>query len=87
MSDEWGQLLKALENSKYKWRTLNGISKETGLDVQIVKDRIDKHLDIIIKSSIPSENGEDLYTTRSHYRNKSSFLEKIKSSIINRPSI
>ena len=86
MIDKWEQILKALENSKYKWRTLNGISKETGLDVQIVKDQIDRHSDTIIKSSIPSEDGEDLYTTRSHYRNKSSFLEKIKISIINRPS-
>ncbi len=86
MSNDWNQIIKALENPKYKWRTIKGISKETGIDPEIIKKEIYNNLDLIIKSSIPSKGRDDLYTSRPHYRKKSTIFERITSSIINRAS-
>lgn len=86
MSNDWDKILKALENPDYKWRTLKGISKDTGIEPDIIKKEIYSNLDSIIKSSIPSEDGEDLYTSRPHYRKKSSFFDKLTSSIKNKAS-
>lgn len=86
MNVQWDLIISALENPKYKWRTINGISKEINIDSDIIEKELHRHADIIIKSSIPSTHGEDLYTTRDHYRKKSSIIQRITSSIINKPS-
>lgn len=86
MNDQWDLIIKALENSKHKWRTINGISKETNLSTEVIEKELHLHADTIIKSSIPSTHGENLYTTRAHYRKKSSIIQRITSSIINKAS-
>jgi len=84
MYDEWEKVQKALENPKYKWRTVTGVATATGLDPITVVSSISNHPDIVIQSTIPSTNGEELFTTRKHYREKSSVLEVIVSSIKNK---
>lgn len=77
-------VLKALENDKYQWRTIKGISKETKLpreNVLVILNDLDQK---VIKSKIPSVNGEDLYTTREHYLKKSSIIDQLGASIKNR---
>lgn len=86
MNDQWELIIRALENPKYKWRTIGGISKETALTPDVIKNELQKHPDLIIKSSIQSINGEDLYTTRAHYRKNSSIVERLNNSIINKVS-
>ncbi len=86
MNNHWKLILIALENHKYKWRTIEGISKETGLEPKTIKNELQNHDELIIQSSIQSINGEDLYTSRAHYRKKSSVIERITSSIINKAS-
>ncbi len=84
MSDEWEKIQKALEDPKYKWRTINGVSTATGLDPVTVVSSISNHPHIVIQSTIPSTNGEELFTTREHYREKSSLFEVVVSSIKNK---
>jgi DNA-directed RNA polymerase specialized sigma subunit len=81
-SDE--KVIQAFENPKFKWRTISGIAKEAGISPEDVKNIIDARANEIIKSSARSDNGEELYTTRQHHRQKSGVLNRIVSSIKNR---
>ena len=84
MSDEWEKILKALEDPKYKWRTVRGVSTATGIDPVTVVNSMSNHPHIIIQSAIPTASGEELFTTRNHYREKSSTWELISNSIKNK---
>lgn len=80
-SKYWDKIKQSLENSRYKWRTTRGIVKETGLSIDDVEKSFIWHSDHVIKSSIPSETGEALYTTREHYRKLQSPYTKFISSV------
>ena len=84
MDDEWELIQKALENSDYKWRTLDGVAKETGLDNVTVVSSMSNHSDLVIQSSIPSKTGAELFTTRNHYKEKSSVIDRILNSVTNK---
>ena len=77
----WDGVKTALENDKYKWRTVRGVAKELNANAQEIMSLISKHLDEVIKSAVPAETGEDLFTTRRHYRRKASPFDKITSSL------
>lgn len=80
-SKHWDKIKRSLEKSRYKWRTPRGIVKETGLPIKEVKKAFGWHSGSLIKSSIPSDTGEELYTTREHYRRLQSPYTKIISSV------
>lgn len=80
-SKHWDEIKKSLENSRYKWRTIRGVVKETGLPIKEVEKAFSWHSDNVIKSSIPSDTGEELYTTRKYYRRIQSPYTKIISSV------
>ena len=84
MSDEWEIIAGTLANPKYKWRTIDGVVKDTGLDRVTVVNSMTAHEDLIIKSSIPAKDGNELYTTRDHYRQKRTPWEAIASAITNK---
>jgi len=84
MDEEWTMIAGTLANPKYKWRTIEGIVKDTGLDYTTVVSSISAHEDLIIKSAIPSREGKDLYATREHYRKKRTPWQIISSSITNK---
>jgi hypothetical protein len=79
-------IFDALENPKYKWRTLEGIATETGVAPSVIYSLIEKNREKIIQSTVPSLTGEALYTTRHHYIEQSSSLEKIIGAFKNRVS-
>ena len=80
-SKYWDKIKQSLEDSRYKWRTTRGIVKETGLTIEAVEKAFGWHSGHVIKSSIPSDTGEALYTTREHYRKLQSPYTKIISSV------
>lgn len=77
-------IFDSLENPKYKWRTIDGISKETGIDQDKVKQAIKAHSDEIVKSAYMSESGKSLYTTRSKFRREASILNKLFGAVKSR---
>lgn len=77
-------VIKSLENPKYQWRTISGISKETGLSQDIIIEVISQNGDLVVKSSVPSKDGQELYTTRSHFRTSTPVLKKMIGAIKNR---
>ena len=78
---KWEDVTKALENKKYRWRTARGVAKELKTTDSKILELIHQHADEVIKSSIPAETGEDLFTTRNHYRSNASSYAKIISSL------
>lgn len=66
---ETGQLvISALEDPRYEWRSIEGVSLQTGLSEDQVRRIIVEMGDKIVRSSIPDDKGRSLYTTREYYR-------------------
>lgn len=84
MSDEWENIRQALENPNFKWRTLEGVAKETGYDFTTLVSSLSTHDNLVVKSTIPSTTGQELYTTRHHYLKKSTLWERFESAITNK---
>jgi hypothetical protein len=68
-------VLKALNNPKYKWRTIRGIAKETNLDTATVLNVFEQSDSEIVRSSRPSKRGDELFATREHFTDQASPLE------------
>lgn len=60
-------VVAALEDSRYDWRTLDGLATQTGLSRSRVASVIKDLGNTVVRSSIPDEEGRSLYTTRKHY--------------------
>jgi hypothetical protein len=69
-------VLAALANPSYSWRTVEGVSRETGLDSAQVLKIIEGMPDLVIRSRIPDAQGHALYATREHYRRTHSSVER-----------
>ena len=67
-SEEIDKVRIALEKPQYTWRTLKGVTQETGLPLTMVRDVIRAMGAEVVKSDIPSVTGEDLYATVTHYQ-------------------
>lgn len=81
---EWPKVQSALESEKYKWRTVEGIVKETGLDAVTVVGSLSANASTVMKSTISDRAGRDLFTTKEHYREKSSLWERFQSVLTNK---
>ncbi len=74
------QILRALENPKYVWRTISGLEKETQLPTeQIVTTLTTLPEDILVIGR--GSGGKKLYTTREHYRKAQSWAGKLLSAL------
>jgi transcription initiation factor IIE alpha subunit len=84
--DNVKRVIDELENAVYKYRTVQGIASATGLEQKTVKRIIDWLGDegVVMQSSVDDPDGNALYTTRSHFRQKSSFWERLRASLRNR---
>lgn len=70
-------IFEALTDSRYKWRTPQGVASQVGVQEHEVLQVIANNSDRIVQSSIPSTDGSPLFTTREHFHEMSSPLEKI----------
>ncbi len=75
---------KAFMNPKYTWRTVRGVSKETGLGSEQVISYVLNNGDEIIKSSSNNNRGEALFANRKVYRSKASPVRRVMSALKNR---
>lgn len=74
-------VLEALRSPRFRWRTLRGVAQEARLDTEIVRTIIEQYPDEIVKSSIPSKSGEELFSTREHFRASASPWEKVMGAL------
>lgn len=77
-------VMAALNETKYKWRTISGISKETGIPPEKVKEILSKNSEVVIQSSALSPRGEALFTTRERHQKETSTWSRIGLAIRNR---
>jgi len=77
-------IFDSLNNPKYPWRTIEGISKETGIDSCIVRQVLNTNCDRVVKSAYPSKSGRELYTTRLKFKKSSTFLKKMIGALKSR---
>jgi pantoate kinase len=82
----WDEVKKSLEDARYQWRTIRGVAKETSLTQEEVHKIIKMHAQEVIKSSVAADSGEELFTTRQHFRRRQSVVAKIASSLTSRVS-
>lgn len=78
------EIKRALENPKYKYRTLKGVSNEAHVSIETVEKAVREHSDEIVFLFRKGQNGEALLTTRTHYKKKASLKEKFMGAVINR---
>ena len=82
--DEKGQhVFRALENPKYDWRTVEGISEETGIDPSEVSLILQSNPNVV-QSSVPDKSGRPLFTTRNHYDKRQNIANRILSAFSDR---
>jgi predicted transcriptional regulator len=80
------KVIAALEDARFKWRTIKGIAGQTGLGLEEVSQALAVLIDsgLVIRSTIPSADGEDLYTTRTHYKHYTPLSERLSAAFRNR---
>jgi hypothetical protein len=78
------QITTVLENPNYKWRTVNGVVKESGLPADVVVTVLTTNTETFLRSSIPANNGEPLFTTRKHFLETATSSEKFLGALKNR---
>ncbi len=76
------EVVKALENPKYVWRTPKGISKETKLPEDEVATALN-HISPDVLVTTTGRQGQ-LYTTRNHYYKTQSFLGRFLTAATGR---
>jgi hypothetical protein len=62
--DEIKKVLEALNNDRFKWRTVKGIASESNLNPDVVVTVIKSQPDAIVRSNVRSTKGDELYTSR-----------------------
>lgn len=77
------QVLRALENPKYVWRTVDGLAREVGLPKGRVTDVL-SHIPSNVLVTTPSRKGQ-LFSTRRHYSQRQSTWSKILSALSDSP--
>jgi len=84
MAADEEKLKRAFINPKYTWRTIRGISKETGLSNEVIQSYVASHGGVIVKSSSRNARGEQLFASREVYRSKASPFRRISAALKNR---
>lgn len=84
--DEIAAIREALENPNYNWRTIQGVSKDTGIALERVGAYLLGDPDGVARSSALSKDGESLFTTMEHFQKRTSSVNKISSAFKNRLS-
>lgn len=74
-------VIKALEDERYEWRTVEGVAEQTGIPAAIVQAVLKNSETDIVRSTISDELGRALYTTRRHYRETHGLWDRFRSAL------
>lgn len=80
------EVINALENKDYDWRSLNGVAKSTNLPKEDIKEAIKQLIKegTVIYAPYKNKKGHKLYTTVNHYRKTRGLLVRIASTLTDR---
>jgi DNA-binding MarR family transcriptional regulator len=79
-------VINALENQNYNWRSINGIVRETHLPKGEICDMITQLIKdgLVIRAPYRNKKGHRLYTIRKHYCQTIGPVRRLISTITNR---
>ena len=80
------EILNALEDQRYQWRTAEGIAGSTGIDQKQIEQELDRMGDRVIRSSQRDSKGRELFATPQHYRRTHPFLHRLRDAVAYRIS-
>ena len=79
--DATERVLRALEDQRFDWRTVEGVAEQVGVPQTTVRQILEEQKDAIVRSSIPDDAGRNLYTTRKHYRQTHGFAARLRNAL------
>ena len=71
------KIMGALENAQWKWRTVDGISRDTGIPSDEVRAFLSCSGRGVVRSVARDRLGRALFTTRKRYRESHSLIERL----------
>lgn len=75
------KVLEALADSKWDYRTMEGLVKSTGLSEQDIRKILEKQASLVRKSRVPDRKGRDLFTLREKGKSIGEILNTLKTFI------
>jgi len=75
------KILAALRDTRWDYRTVEGIANETGLSQDFVRQFLESRKDIVWKSPIPDKQGHDLYTLHDRHSKSKEFWRNLNTFI------
>jgi hypothetical protein len=72
-------VLRALEDDRYEWRTIPGLARALGISGKDVVRAIKSMPDQIVRTV--ADDGRALFTTRNHYERTHGFGDKLLSAL------
>ena len=69
-------VFEALADATWEWRTLGALFRVSKLSEAEVRRILNQYPQLVRKSKVPSENGEDLYTLQERYFERQSPIQK-----------
>ena len=70
-------IMRALEDARWDWRTVDGISRETGIPRGDIRRFLSQAGRTVVRSVARDRQGRSLFTTRKRYREGHSLLERL----------
>ena len=80
--DFTAQVIKALENPQYDWRTIQGLASELRASESEVVAALALLRDTVVRTE--DSQGRHLFTTRLHYEKTHGFADKLLSALSDR---
>jgi hypothetical protein len=77
-------VMEALEDPRYRWRTVAGIARQTGLTPKEVLAALDAGSDRVVRARATAPDGAPLFTTREHYQRNAGFGPRLLGALRNR---
>ena len=76
------KIIQSIEQSDFDWRTKSGIASELELTSDEIGDVLAKS-DSFVKSKVPNEKGEELYTTVGRYKRNTPLFKRMLGAAAN----
>ena len=71
------RIMQALDDPRWNWRTVDGISRDTGIPHDEVQVSLYRSGRVVVRSPVHDRLGRALFTTRKRYGETHSLIERL----------
>ena len=79
-------IIRALGDNRWDYRTSKGIAEQTGLDMAFIDQFLNTRKDLVWKSAVPDRTGKELYTLKNRQSKIKDLLRNIRTFVSKEPS-